>query len=440
MLFTRLFRSLKSGREWLTPRALRATARRARKRMPRLEMLEDRTVPSGGYLYRTFNIPNAGTGADQGTIGSDINNLGQVAGYFRDASLQIHGFLGSSSLTTLDDPNAGTITVAYGLNDQGQIVGSYLDGSTTYHGFLLSGGQYTTLDDPNAVTGGPFQGTEASGINAAGQIVGDFNDANSVGHGFLLSGGQYTTLDDPSAGTAAHQGTGPFGINAAGQIVGTYIDANNVEHGFLLSNGQYTTLDDPNAGTGAGTFQGTRAFGINAAGQIVGAYFDANSVRHGFLLSGGQYTTLDDPNAASIPEDIGTTPVGINDAGQIVGAYGDANDLDHGFLATPASSAGSRASVGGGSANGFLAEAALTNPTRPDHQGIDTAGNLGVNRDGLRGTAPSQPTIIATVPRTAHGSGQTGRVYVISATAIGAGKHPDPVASGFEQDTLWRLQ
>jgi hypothetical protein len=35
-----------------------------------------------------------------------------------------------------------------------------------------------------------------------------------------LSGGTYTTLDDPSATT--NFGTGAGGINAAGQIVGTY--------------------------------------------------------------------------------------------------------------------------------------------------------------------------------------------------------------------------
>jgi hypothetical protein len=54
---------------------------------------------------------------------------------------------------------------------------------------------------------------------------------NGIGHGFLLSGGQYTTLDDPNAGT--FPGTQPFGINDRGQIVGNYYDANSVSHGFL---------------------------------------------------------------------------------------------------------------------------------------------------------------------------------------------------------------
>jgi uncharacterized membrane protein len=106
--------------------------------------------------------------------------------------------------------------------------------------------------------------------------VGLYADAGGVFHGFLLSHGQYTTLDDPNAGTTANQGTEALGLNDRGQIVGQYIDAAGVGHGFLLSHGHYTTLDDPNAGTAAG--QGTFAGAINASGQVVGAYFDAAGV------------------------------------------------------------------------------------------------------------------------------------------------------------------
>jgi hypothetical protein len=73
---------------------------------------------------------------------------------------------------------------------------------------------YTTLDDPSAFLGR----TTAWGINGAGQIVGRWWDASY--HGFLLSGGTYTTLDDPSAKRAGTQ----VGINDAGQIVGYYDD------------------------------------------------------------------------------------------------------------------------------------------------------------------------------------------------------------------------
>jgi hypothetical protein len=55
---------------------------------------------------------------------------------------------------------------------------------------------------------------------ATGQIVGSYSNA-SGGHGFLLSGGTYTTLDDP----LATNGTTANGINALGQIVGGYANA-----------------------------------------------------------------------------------------------------------------------------------------------------------------------------------------------------------------------
>jgi probable HAF family extracellular repeat protein len=59
----------------------------------------------------------------------------------------------------------------------------------------LSGGVFTTLDDPWAVRNGIGTGTFLSGINSSGQVVGRFTDAMSNEHGFLLSGGTFTTID-----------------------------------------------------------------------------------------------------------------------------------------------------------------------------------------------------------------------------------------------------
>src|SRR5260370_598559 len=126
---------------------------------------------------------------------------------------------------------------------------------------------YATFDDPLNTCG---DGTLASGINDTGQIVGTYADASGV-HGFLLSGGSYTTLDDP----LASQGTVAVGINDMGQIVGYYGDAIGI-HGFLYSGGTYATLDDPLASSN------TYALGINAAGQIVG-FYQNGSGNHGFL-------------------------------------------------------------------------------------------------------------------------------------------------------------
>jgi probable HAF family extracellular repeat protein len=120
---------------------------------------------------------------------------------------------------------------------------------------------YTTFDDPLNTSG---DGTLASGINDTGQIVGTYADASGV-HGFLLSGGSYTTLDDPLASAY----TSAAGINGAGQIVGIYFSNHFGHaglHGFLYNKGVYTTLDHPLA------TDGTEAVGINAKGEIVGFY------------------------------------------------------------------------------------------------------------------------------------------------------------------------
>src|SRR5262245_11772679 len=116
--------------------------------------------------------------------------------------------------TTLDDPLShpfplGTLfTQPFGINDAGQIVGVYR-AANVFHGFLLSGGTYTTVDDPSA--SGTGLGTFAQGINDAGQIVGHYDDGRTE-RGFLLSGGTYSTIDH----TGFVFGTQLFAINALG--------------------------------------------------------------------------------------------------------------------------------------------------------------------------------------------------------------------------------
>jgi probable HAF family extracellular repeat protein len=286
---------------------------------PQVEVLEDRTVPSGGYVFHTIDDPLG----VQGSAAFGINSSGKVVGDFTDANSVTHGYLLSGGhYTTIDDPSTVGVTNAFGINASGKIVGQYLDANGLNHGFLLSGGHFTTLDNPNAGTG-TGQGTTALGINASGSIVGNYTDANGLNHGFLFSGGRYTTLDDSNAGTGTGQGTFAEGINASGRIVGQYIDANGLVHGFLLRDGQYTTRDDP---TGV---QGSGADGNNDSGQVAGFSFDANGVLHGYLLSGSRYTTFDDPAGVK-----GSAADAISDTGQVVGEYFDANGVVHGYLAT----------------------------------------------------------------------------------------------------------
>ncbi len=65
-------------------------------------------------------------------------------------------------------------TYLHDINDAGEMVGFFTD-SANSHGFLHSNGSFTTLDDPLAIAG-----TFAMGINASGEIVGWYGAAPSV--------------------------------------------------------------------------------------------------------------------------------------------------------------------------------------------------------------------------------------------------------------------
>jgi hypothetical protein len=80
-------------------------------------------------------------------------------------------------------------------------------------------------------------GVQAPRAAAGEQVVSPQNDnrpprANRVSHGFLLSGGRYTPVDVPGAVS-----TEAFKINPDGTIVGNYTDAGGAVHGFLASRG-----------------------------------------------------------------------------------------------------------------------------------------------------------------------------------------------------------
>jgi hypothetical protein len=102
------------------------------------------SAPNGAIT--TFDVPGAGTGPFQGTIGgSGITPAGTATGYYVDASNVYHGFARDKhgGLTTFDAPGAGTGsgqgTFPDDINPPGAIVGSFLDASNAYHGFLLEG-------------------------------------------------------------------------------------------------------------------------------------------------------------------------------------------------------------------------------------------------------------------------------------------------------------
>ena len=112
-----------------------------------------------------------------------LNNLGQIAGNYKDTAGNDHGFFWDPCCGICDIGSlGGSYTHVYDMNDHGQIVGesesknlSLVDGQKEVHAFLWQCG---CMIDLGALTGDlGFQGdrSKATGINKVGQIIGISN-------------------------------------------------------------------------------------------------------------------------------------------------------------------------------------------------------------------------------------------------------------------------
>lgn len=228
--------------------------------------------------YSILSVPFAG-GSQYAT---GINNVGQIDGFY-DPNLGGGGFLlgylfdaGSGTFTPIPNPPVTNgSSHFYGINDSGQMVGDYT--LNTSHGFVYQSGTYSEISYAGAAPGT----VQPRGINDAGTIVGYFGAAGSLAsYGFVLQSGEFTVLQDPQALESQPFGTYAAGINSSGVVVGTFISTNTgAGHGFVYSNGSYSTLDFP------GTVASTSLLGINDSGVIVGTYQDASGQLHGFVAA-----------------------------------------------------------------------------------------------------------------------------------------------------------
>jgi hypothetical protein len=72
-------------------------------------------------------------------------------------------------------------TVPVTINDGGEISGTYYDSAGIAHGFLRdAGGNYSTIDEPDAVINGQNSGTLVAGINTSGEVAGFYTYTNSL--------------------------------------------------------------------------------------------------------------------------------------------------------------------------------------------------------------------------------------------------------------------
>src|SRR5208283_5878074 len=102
-----------------------------------------------------FDVPQAGVGNYEGTLGFSINQAGEVSGWYIDTNSVYHGYLRSpkGDFTTYNVTGGGTGsqqgTQPVILSNLGSVAGWYIDLNSVYHGFLRTrDGKITTFDAP----------------------------------------------------------------------------------------------------------------------------------------------------------------------------------------------------------------------------------------------------------------------------------------------------
>ena len=290
--------------------------------------------------FTAVDAPGAGKDSGQGTTPRDINENGEITGFYKDADSALHGFVRGrdGAYTTFDAPGAskapGLGTSPQSINNDGEIVGFFVTNpNAVRHGFVRhKGGAIVAIDPPGSY------GTVAQSINGRGDIIGNYVAGDSA-HAFLeKNDGTFISFDPPNS-----YNTAPQKINANGEITGYFADVNDGLHGFVRhADGTFETFEAPDASTKEGT--GTFGMYINAAGDITG-YYNSGPYKglHGFIRhKDGTFANIDPPgaiadNTAHKDQDgylvrPVTGPMGLTEGGEITGYFGDSTGVSHGFL------------------------------------------------------------------------------------------------------------
>ncbi len=271
------------------------------------------------YSFTTVDYPGA---AITRLIG--VNDHGEMVGhYILPGQGQVrHAFKYSHGRFEALDPAGilGTLeSAANQINNRGDITGWYADADKRRHGYVLRDGIVHTIDYPGAAL------TQVNGVSDTEAVFGQFKDVAGVFHGFILQDGLFTQVDFPGA-----LNTFPFYVNARGDVAGNYDNGSGIGHGFVLTkDGEWIGFDVPGAPENS-----TLAIGINDRRQILGYYRQSTGALRTFLVALDEVFSTGDFTFIDLAE--GTvTPETMNNAGVFVGFYTDPAKTTHGIIADP---------------------------------------------------------------------------------------------------------
>ena len=129
-----------------------------------------------GGIETDFVVPGS-----YDTFPSGINSTDQIAGYYDDQSMVLHGFFrdANGTITSPIDPPGATATLLLGINDGGIMVGRYTDANGIHGMIFKAPHSFVTYNYPGATE------TSFNGINRSNMIAGRYTDAAGLRHGFL---------------------------------------------------------------------------------------------------------------------------------------------------------------------------------------------------------------------------------------------------------------
>lgn len=130
-------------------------------------------------------LPGNSSGGDNTVDANDINDLGDVVGYYRDGNFNQGGFFYHNGSSTELLPANGVYVNPWGINNLEWIVGGFSTQSTVNHAFIWSAGKFTDLNTVLPPGCGDWVLQEARDINDKGTIVGT-GTLSGAQHGFML--------------------------------------------------------------------------------------------------------------------------------------------------------------------------------------------------------------------------------------------------------------
>lgn len=185
--------------------------------------------PYTGYLktasgYQELSDPNAGP---YGTQADGVNDNKEVVGaYYLSSSTQYQAFIYQGGKFTTFQPsvkNARDVALT-DVNDHGDLAGYYQDSNNRYHGFVVISGHFHAINAPGAGKGTNL-GTQVLTITPKGNYCGDVLQrhgqiTSSTYRGFIHRNGRYTSVKVPSS--FGHD-TDAAACDDSGTVAGDYI-------------------------------------------------------------------------------------------------------------------------------------------------------------------------------------------------------------------------